>query len=53
MQGYLNGDKKYVEMVNRWFGPEGMIDEIQPKDIQDFFKFTILTREQIPPSTKP
>lgn len=53
MDGYLNGDKKYVEMVNRWFGPEGMIDEVQPKDIQDFFKFTILTREQIPPSTKP
>jgi polar amino acid transport system substrate-binding protein len=52
MEGYTIGDKKYVEMVNRWFGPEGLIEEIQPKDIQDFFKFTILTREQIP-LTKP
>ncbi|MGA7954693.1 MAG: extracellular substrate binding-like orphan protein GrrP [Gloeobacterales cyanobacterium] len=52
MQGYTIGDKKYVEMVNRWFGPEGLVEEIQPKDIQDFFKYTILTREQIP-LTKP
>ncbi len=52
MQGYTIGDKKYVEMVSRWFGPNGIVEEIKPDEIQAFFLFTILTREQIP-LTKP
>lgn len=52
MQGYVIGDKKSVEMVSRWFGPKGIVEEVSLEEIRDFFKVMIMTREQIP-LTKP
>jgi polar amino acid transport system substrate-binding protein len=49
MQGYLFGDKKYVDMVNRWFGPQGVV-EIKPETLRNFFQFITYTQEQIPPA---
>ncbi|HIK17976.1 MAG TPA: extracellular substrate binding-like orphan protein GrrP [Leptolyngbyaceae cyanobacterium M33_DOE_097] len=51
MQGYVFGDKQYVDMVNKWFGPQGVV-EIEPDILRTFFKMILLTQEQIPP-TKP
>ena len=48
MDGYLNGDSRYVEMVNRYFGEEGIVP-IDSEKIKDFFEIMIITREQIPP----
>jgi polar amino acid transport system substrate-binding protein len=47
MQGYLTGEKRSVEMVNRSFGPEGLVP-LPPELIRDFFQTIIITREQIP-----
>jgi polar amino acid transport system substrate-binding protein len=47
MQGYLIGDKDSVQMVNRAFGPEGLVP-LPPDLIKDFFQTIIITREQIP-----
>jgi polar amino acid transport system substrate-binding protein len=49
MQGYLYGDKPYVDIVNRWFGPQGIV-EIDPKAIRSFFESITITQEQIPPT---
>ncbi len=48
MQGYLIGDQKYQEMVNRWIGPEGIVNIVKPDAVKEFFEYTIMTREQIP-----
>ncbi len=48
MDGYLNGDSRYVEIVNRYFGEDGIVP-IEPQRIKDFFETIIITREQIPP----
>ena len=48
MDGYINGDSRYVEMVNRYFGKDGIVP-IEPQRIKDFFETIIITREQIPP----
>lgn len=47
MQGYVFGDQQYVDMVNRWFGPQGVV-EIEPDILRTFFKMILLTQEQIP-----
>ncbi|MGB5594908.1 MAG: extracellular substrate binding-like orphan protein GrrP [Crocosphaera sp.] len=55
MDGYINGDPRYVGMVNRYFGRDGIVP-IEPQIIKDFFETIIITREQIPPqerSTEP
>ena len=48
MQGYVFNESPYVDIVNRWFGPEGIV-LLDPANIREFFKTMILTREQIPP----
>ncbi len=48
MDGYIRGDSRYVEMVNRYFGEEGIVP-FEPARIKDFFEIMIITREQIPP----
>ncbi|EAZ91904.1 binding protein of ABC transporter component [Crocosphaera chwakensis CCY0110] len=48
MDGYIRGDSHYVEMVNRYFGEEGIVP-FEPARIKDFFEIIIITREQIPP----
>ncbi|ACB49664.1 putative extracellular solute-binding protein, family 3 [Crocosphaera subtropica ATCC 51142] len=48
MDGYIRGDSRYVEMVNRYFGEEGIVP-FEPARIKDFFEIIIITREQIPP----
>lgn len=48
MQGYLIGDKQYVAQLNRWFGPQGIIDDLDPQVVRAFFDFIIITHEQVP-----
>ncbi|WP_107671402.1 extracellular substrate binding-like orphan protein GrrP [Cyanothece sp. BG0011] len=48
MDGYIRGDSRYVEMVNRYFGENGIVP-FEPARIKDFFEIMIITREQIPP----
>ncbi len=52
MQGYVFGDKTYTAMVGRWFGPQGIIDDLDPDFVKAFFEVMTITQEQIPP-TKP
>jgi len=47
MQGYVVNDPQSVEMINRWFGAEGLVP-IAPDVVRDFFKSIIITKEQIP-----
>ncbi|MGL5033419.1 MAG: extracellular substrate binding-like orphan protein GrrP, partial [Microcystaceae cyanobacterium] len=49
MEGYLAGDKGPTEMVNSWIGPDGVV-KIDPQVVRDFFNFTLITHEQIPPA---
>jgi polar amino acid transport system substrate-binding protein len=46
IQGYVDGDKKYVEMVNKWVGPEGIVP-IPEELIRGYFRTVQLSREQI------
>ncbi len=48
MQGYLIGDEQYVAQISRWFGPQGIIDDLDPQIVRAFFDFMIITHEQIP-----
>ena len=48
MEGYLVGDQQSLDMVNKWFGPEGVIEIIDPTLIKDFYEYTIINHEQIP-----
>jgi polar amino acid transport system substrate-binding protein len=48
MQGYLIGAKGPTEMINRWLGPEGIVNVVSPEKVREFFEYTIITREQIP-----
>ncbi|WP_026735900.1 extracellular substrate binding-like orphan protein GrrP [Fischerella sp. PCC 9605] len=52
MQGYVVGNKKYVDMVNKWIGPKGVI-ELPPELIQDYFETIIISHEQIPLTKSP
>lgn len=47
MQGYLQGDSRYVAIFDRWFGEKGVIP-IERELVVDFFQNTIDAREQIP-----
>ncbi len=47
MDGYLANDPRYTEMINRYFGEEGIVP-IDPEKIRTFFEAIALTREQIP-----
>ena len=48
MEGYLVGDQDSLDMVNKWFGPGGVIEIIKPKLIKEFYENTIMNYEQIP-----
>ncbi len=48
MQGYVIGDRRYENMINRWFGNDGIVEEVQLSELLKFFRYTIETREQIP-----
>lgn len=53
MQGYVNQEKPYVDMVNRWFGEQGIVP-LPAELMSNFFKTIIIERAQIPPdSTTP
>jgi polar amino acid transport system substrate-binding protein len=49
MQGYLIGDARSVDMVNRWFGPEGLTP-VPPDVIRSFFAFQLMTHAGVPPA---
>lgn len=49
MDNYLAGEQAAVEIIERWFGPQGVVS-IDENLLKSFFQFTIITREQIPPS---
>ena len=48
MEGYLVGDRESLDIVNKWFGLEGVIKIIDPNLIKDFYENTIINHEQIP-----
>lgn len=48
MQGYLNGESRSVEMIDRWFGIDGLTP-VAPELIGSFFAFQIQTHAQVPP----
>ena len=48
MEGYLVGDQQSLDIVNKWFGPEGVIGIIDPNLIKNFYENTIINHEQIP-----
>lgn len=51
MQGYVYSEKPYTDMVSQWFGPQGMIDDLDPNVIKTFFQLMIVTQEQLPLTT--
>jgi polar amino acid transport system substrate-binding protein len=52
MQGYIIGDQKSVDMVNQWFGPNGLV-ELPEELIRTYFETIILSHEQIRLSDTP
>ena len=38
MEGYLVGEQQSLDIVNKWFGPEGVIEIIDPNLIKDFYE---------------
>ncbi len=47
LQGYVVGEAKYTDMVNKWLGPVGIL-EIPTEIIKDYFRMVLLNYEQIP-----
>lgn len=47
MEGYIAKKPRYLEIVNRYFGKDGIVPFDQ-EEINNFFEMTIMTREQIP-----
>ena len=52
MESYLAGDKTTTAMINRWFGPDGVV-KVDPQDIRTFFSYTVTSHEPIPPDGTP
>jgi polar amino acid transport system substrate-binding protein len=52
MQGYLIGDKKYTDIVNRWIGTDGLV-EVPKELIQTYFQTIVTSHEQIPLTETP
>jgi polar amino acid transport system substrate-binding protein len=50
MNDYLIGKPEAQEIINRWFGPDGVVQGISTQDIENYFKNNILNYEQIPPN---
>ena len=47
MQGFLVGEEKSVDILNQWFGTEGIVP-VNRSVVVEFFQDVIDTREQIP-----
>lgn len=47
LQGYLNGDSKYTAMVNKWIGPQGIV-ELPTELIKAYFQSVLFSYEEIP-----
>jgi polar amino acid transport system substrate-binding protein len=47
MEGYIAQKPRYLEIVNRYFGKDGIVP-FEQEEINNFFEMTIITREQIP-----
>jgi polar amino acid transport system substrate-binding protein len=47
IQGYLVGEAKYSNLVNRWMGPDGILG-IPTEIIRDYFETVLLNYEQLP-----
>ena len=48
MQGYLSGESRSVDMINRWFGADGLTP-VDPDLIRAFFAFQVQTHAQVAP----
>ncbi|MBW4465555.1 MAG: extracellular substrate binding-like orphan protein GrrP [Pegethrix bostrychoides GSE-TBD4-15B] len=48
MQGYLSGESQSVEMIERWFGADGLTP-VAPDLIRSFFAFQVQTHAQVAP----
>jgi polar amino acid transport system substrate-binding protein len=50
LQGYLDDDPASVAAVNRWFGPQGIVQ--LPSDmVRSYFEAVLLTHERLAPGT--
>jgi polar amino acid transport system substrate-binding protein len=49
MENYLTKEKTASGIVDRWLGPNG-ITIVDPEVIRNFFNYTVITHEQIPPA---
>ncbi|MGK7927823.1 MAG: extracellular substrate binding-like orphan protein GrrP [Spirulina sp.] len=48
MEGYLVGDRKYTDLIGKWFGPDGVIEVQDTNVIRTFFEAIVMNHEQIP-----
>jgi polar amino acid transport system substrate-binding protein len=46
-EGYLFGDPEAVALINRWFGPDGVV-KVDQERLRNFFNYILLTHEQVP-----
>jgi polar amino acid transport system substrate-binding protein len=51
-EGYYQGDPEDVALLEQWIGPEGVVD-VDPDMVKNFFRYLVVTHEQIPEVTKP
>lgn len=52
LQGYLDDDPASVAAINRWFGPQGIVQ--LPSDmVRAYFEAVLLTHERLAPSASP
>ena len=47
LQGYIVGDEKYTAIVDKWLGPEGLL-ELPRELIKEYFQMVLLNYEQVP-----
>ncbi|MBJ7899468.1 MAG: transporter substrate-binding domain-containing protein [Cyanobacteria bacterium RI_101] len=46
-EGYVFGDPEPTALINRWFGPQGVLP-VESERIRSFFNFILVTHEQVP-----
>jgi polar amino acid transport system substrate-binding protein len=51
MDGYVTGNPDSVAIIDRWFGDDGVVPlgEERLATVEDFFRFQLLNRAQVPP----
>lgn len=52
LQGYVDGDPKYTEIVNKWLGPKGIL-ELPSELIKGYYQMVLLNYEQVPLTNPP